>query len=117
MSVSRYLEISFGLRGPSHQAFTSFERVGFIARRPGAVGIFGNDGRLWAPALPPDPPKKGLVPHLPVRWGEQQIPLASAVSCRGNKISSFRISIRQASVLVLTHYYQIKRLFHPFRGC
>ena len=32
-SVSRYLEISFGLRGLSPQAFTSFERVGFIARR------------------------------------------------------------------------------------
>ena len=44
-SVSRYLEISFGLRGPSPQAFTSFERVGLIARRlrnaDGAVGIFG----------------------------------------------------------------------------
>ena len=32
-SVSRCLEISFGLRGPSPQAFTSFGRVGFIARR------------------------------------------------------------------------------------
>ena len=32
-SVSRYLETSFGLRGPSPQAFTSFGRVGLIARR------------------------------------------------------------------------------------
>ena len=29
---------------------------------------------MWAPALRPDPPKKGLAPHLPVRWGVQQIP-------------------------------------------
>ena len=43
--------LSFGLRGPSPQAFTSFGRVGFIARRlrrpkngnaDGAEGIFGN---------------------------------------------------------------------------
>ncbi len=43
--------LSFGLRGPSPQAFPSFGRVGFIARhlrRPqkgntdGAEGIFGN---------------------------------------------------------------------------
>ena len=39
----------------------------------GAVGIFGNSGRVWATALRPDPPKKGLVPYLPVRWGGQQI--------------------------------------------
>ena len=31
-SVSRYLEISFGLSGPSPQAFTPFGEVGFIAR-------------------------------------------------------------------------------------
>ena len=37
----------------------------------GAVGIFGNAGREWAPVLRLDPPKKGIVPHLPVRWGEQ----------------------------------------------
>ena len=28
---------------------------------------------MWATALRPDQPKKGLVPHLPVRWGAQQI--------------------------------------------
>ena len=39
----------------------------------GAVGIFGNSGRVWATALRPVPPKKGLVPYLPVRWGGQQI--------------------------------------------
>ena len=35
----------------------------------GAVGIFGNSGRVWATALRPVPPKKGIVPYLPVRWG------------------------------------------------
>ena len=58
-------------------------RGGVIAwrlRRPnkgntdGAVGIFGNAGRVWATALRQDPPKKGLVPHFPVRLGVQQIP-------------------------------------------
>ena len=28
---------------------------------------------MWAPAQRPDPPKKDLVPLLPVRWGAQQI--------------------------------------------
>ena len=39
-----------------------------------AVGIFGNAWRVWAPVLRSDPLKKGLVPHMPVRWGEQQVP-------------------------------------------
>ena len=82
-SVSRYLEISFGLRGPSPQAFTTFQGLGSSpgawgapnkGNIDGAVGIFGNAGRVWAPALRLDPLKKGLVPHLPVRWGEQLIP-------------------------------------------
>ena len=63
------------------QAFTSFGRVGFIAwrlRRPnkgnadGAVGIFGKcrarEGYGPAPG-----PTMGLVPHLPVGWGGQQM--------------------------------------------
>ena len=65
-SVSRYLKISFGLRGPSHQAFTPFgggsspgawgsPNKGNV---DGAVDIFGNAGCVWAPALRPDPPKK-----------------------------------------------------------
>ena len=33
-------------------------------------------GCVWATALQPDPPLKGLVPYLPVCWGRQQIPLA-----------------------------------------
>ena len=46
----RILNLSFGLRGPSPQAFTSFGRVGFIALAPevpqkgnadGTEGIFG----------------------------------------------------------------------------
>ena len=28
-----------------------------------------NSGRVWATALRPVPPKKGLVPYMPVRWG------------------------------------------------
>ena len=36
--------------------------------------FLGNAGRVWAAALRPDPPKKkGLVLHLPVRCGVQQI--------------------------------------------
>ena len=38
-----------------------------------ALVIFGHAGRVWAPALRPDLPKKGLLLHLPVRWGVQQI--------------------------------------------
>ena len=38
-------------------AFTSF---GGLGSSPGAVGIFGNAGRVWAPALHSDPPKKAL---------------------------------------------------------
>ena len=41
----------------------------------GPQAFLGNAARVWATALRPDSPKKGLVPHLPVTWGEQQIPL------------------------------------------
>ena len=65
-NVSRYLEISFGLRGPSSQAFTPFGRgsspgswgASNKGNADGAVGIFRNAGRVWAPALRQDPPKK-----------------------------------------------------------
>ena len=40
----------------------------------GAACIFGNARRVWALVQRPDPPKKSPVPHLPVRWGEYQIP-------------------------------------------
>ena len=40
----------------------------------GPYAFLGNAGRVSATALRPDQPKKGLVPHLPVRCGEQQIP-------------------------------------------
>ena len=61
----RILNLSFGLRGPSPQAFTSFGRVGFIARRlrrpkrgmptwPRA--FLESAGCAWATALHPDPP-------------------------------------------------------------
>ena len=81
-SVSGYLEISFGLRGPSPRLLppsgrgTSPSAWGAPNKgnADGAVGLFGNLGCMWAPALRPDPPKKGPVPHLPVRWGEQHIP-------------------------------------------
>ena len=84
-SVSRYLEFSFGLRGPSPQAFTSFGRVGFSCPAPEAPLIKGNAegavGYFWqtpgACGLRPcarSHPKKGLVPYMPVRWGVHQIP-------------------------------------------
>ena len=89
--VSQHLEISFGLRGPSSQAFTPFRGgLGWSPSAWGApnkgnadraVGIFGNAGRVWDPALRLDPPKKGLVPHLPVRWGVQQIPHQHIIIC------------------------------------
>ena len=67
-SVSQYLDISFGLRGPSLQAFTPFGRGSSPGawdtynkgNANGAVGIFGNAGRVWATALRSDPPKKAL---------------------------------------------------------
>ena len=66
LSVSRYLEISFGFKRPSpSRAFTP---VGGLSpgvwgtpkkeNTDGAVGIFGNAGRMCAPPLHPDPPKK-----------------------------------------------------------
>ena len=83
-SVSRYLEISFGLRGPSPQAFTPFR--GGLGSLPGTEApltrgmptgprvFLANSGRVWATALHPVPPKKGLVPYMPIRWGVHQIP-------------------------------------------
>ena len=67
-SVSRYLEISFGLRGPSPQASTPF-RGGWVhcpaAEAPltrgmptGPRAFLANSGRVWATALRPVPPKK-----------------------------------------------------------
>ena len=75
--------ISFGLRGPPPPGFYSL-RGGWVNRPPpeaplirgmptGPLAFLGNAGRVWATALRPDPPKKSLVPHLPVRWGAQQI--------------------------------------------
>ncbi len=57
--------LSFGLRGLSPQAFTSFGRVGFIARRlrrpkrgmpTGPRAFLEPAGCAWATALHPDPP-------------------------------------------------------------
>ena len=60
--------ISFGLRGPSPQAFTPFR--GGLGSLPGAWGapnkgnadgaraFLANSGRVWATALRPVPPKK-----------------------------------------------------------
>ena len=69
-SVSRHLEISFGLWEPSSRLLPPSGGVlpdTWGAPNKGnadeAVGIFGNARRVWAPALRPDPPKKSLVPH------------------------------------------------------
>ena len=40
----------------------------------GPRAFLANSGRVWATALRPVPPKKGLVPYMPVRWGVHQIP-------------------------------------------
>ena len=36
--------------------------------------FLSNSGYVWATALRPVPPKKGLVPYMPVKWGVHQIP-------------------------------------------
>ena len=36
--------------------------------------FLANSGPVWATALRPVPPKKGLVTYMPVRWGVHQIP-------------------------------------------
>ena len=64
-SVSRYFEISFGLRGPSPQIYTPSGGLGSSpgawgapnkGNADGAVGIFGNTGRVWATTLRTNPP-------------------------------------------------------------
>ena len=103
-SVSRYLEISFGLRGPSPQAFTPFRWGGWVhcpapeapltrGMPTGPRAFLANSGRVWATALRPVPPKKGLVPYMPVRWGVHQIPQLGwtpAEGVRGTRFSSGR---------------------------
>ena len=51
-----WLEISSGVRGPSHQAFTPFGELGLFpgawgapnkGNADGAEGIFGDAGRVW----------------------------------------------------------------------
>ena len=44
----------------------------------GAVGIFGNAGRLWAPALRSDPPKKALYHTCPL--GQADIKYRRSIS-------------------------------------
>ena len=76
--------ISFGLRGPSPQAFTPFR--GGLGSLPGAwgapnkgnaegaEGIFGKlRARVGYGPAPGPTQKKGLVPYMPVRWGVHQI--------------------------------------------
>ncbi len=43
-------------------------------------------------ALRSDPPKKGIVPHMPVGWGGQQIPQINL----GLNLSSCRVALRPA---------------------
>ena len=45
----------------------------------GPWAFWGNAGCVWATALRLNPPKKGLVSYLPVRWGGQQIPQSRSV--------------------------------------
>ena len=99
-SVSRYLEISFGLRGPSPQAFTPSRgghcpapEVPLTRGMPtGPRAFLANSGRVWATAVRPVPPKKGLVPYMPVRRGVHQIPQITI----GLNLSSCRVALRPA---------------------
>ena len=62
-SVSRYLGISFGLRGAFPQVLPPSVGLGSSS---GTVGIFGNVRRVWATALRPDPPKMALCNTWPL---------------------------------------------------
>ena len=83
-SVSRYLEISFGLRGLLPRLLPPFEGGWVHCPAPeapltrgmptGPRAFLAISGRVWATALRPVPPKKGLVPYMPIRWGVHQIP-------------------------------------------
>ena len=72
-------------------------------------------GCVWATALHPDPPKKGLVPYLPVRWGRQQIPIAP-----GKAIFILSFGLRGPSPLAFTSFGRVgfiaRRLRRPQKG-
>ena len=64
-SVSRHLEISFGLKGPSPRLLPPSGGLGSSpgawsatnkGNADGAVRIFGNAGHVWATVLRSDPP-------------------------------------------------------------
>ena len=59
---------------------------------PGPRAFLANSGRVWATALRPVPPKKGLVPYMPVRWGVHQIPQTNL----DLNLSSCRVALRPA---------------------
>ena len=56
----------------------------------GPRAFLANSGRVWATALRPVPPKKGLVPYMPVRWGVHQIPQINI----GLHLSRCRVALR-----------------------
>ena len=99
--VSRYLEVSFGLRGPSPQAFTSFGRVGELpgawgapnqGNADGAVGIFGKCRARVGYGPAPGPTIKKALCHT--------FPLGGA----SNKY--------RKSISVLSEQYEICYLFY-----
>ena len=92
-SVSRYLEISFGLRGSSPRLLPT---LGVLIHHPvpegnadEAVGIFGNAGRVWATALRLNPPKKAFCHTYPL----------------GGAVIKYRISISLLSQQYETYYF------------
>ena len=63
--------------GRRYVPFLNDALTNFSTRRSRLLGpraFLANSGRVWATALRPVPPKKGLVPYIPVRWGVHQIP-------------------------------------------
>ena len=58
----------------------------------GQRAFLANSGRVWATALRPVPPKKGLVQYMPVRWGVHQIPQINLVL----HLSRCRVALRPA---------------------
>ena len=87
-SVSRCLEISFGLRGPSPRLLLPSGRLGLSpgvwgapnkGNADGAVGIFRKCRARVGYGPAPGPTEKSLVSHFPVRWGVQQIPQSRSV--------------------------------------
>ena len=95
-SVSRHLEISFGLSGPPPRLLPSsggvFPGVWGASNKENAVGaegIFGNAECVWAPALPRTHLKKALCHTCPLGGASIEYHRRQYLTCR-EKIAGSR---------------------------